>query len=231
MTTQQIYHPGVDHPPRLFEHGLPLDPVLGQEDLDRWAMDPFWEYELIGGALLVRPRHHQLTATDLESFPRFPNWKYELLEGTLIVSPNAPGVWHQSCALSLAMLFRNACPPQLKVMIAPFEVRPVVSSSLQPDVLIARRPIGLKRLTQVPVLVVEVLLPSTKVFDRTKKRAEYQELGVEHFWIVDPAGPSIEVLRLVDGVYEIAAKGVAGQPFEVSEPVPLSFDPQELLDE
>ena len=85
--------------------------------------------------------------------------------------------------------------------------------------------------SDVPVLVVEVLAPSSKVVDRTRKRAEYQELGIEHYWIVDPAGPSIEVLRLVDGVYEIAAKGEAGQPFEVSEPVALSFDPQELLDD
>ena len=141
----------------------------------------------------------------------------------------APG--HQSCAGSLYMMFRNACPPHFKVMIAPFELQPVITSSLQPDVLIARRPFGLVRLTDVPVLVVEVLAPSSKVVDRTRKRAEYQELGIEHHWIVDPAGPSIEVLRLVDGVYEVEAKGVAGQVLEISEPVALSFDPQELLDD
>ena len=59
MSVQQIYHPEVDHPPRLFEHGLPLDQELGQPDLDRLAADPFWEYELVGGTLLVRPRNWQ----------------------------------------------------------------------------------------------------------------------------------------------------------------------------
>ena len=53
MTTQQIYRPDVEHPPRLFEHGLPLDPVLAQEDLDRWAMDPFWECELLEEETLI----------------------------------------------------------------------------------------------------------------------------------------------------------------------------------
>lgn len=195
------------------------------------AADPFWEYELVGGTLLVRSRHHQLTYTDLESFPRFPNWKYELLEGTLMVSRNAPGRWHQCCAGSLYMLFRIACPPDLQAMIAPFDFRPVTTSTMQPDVLIASRPVGLEWLAHAPVLVVEVLSPGTKVYDRTMKRAKYQALGIEFYWIVDPAGPSIEVLRLVDGVYEIAAKGEAGQVFEVSEPVALRFDPRDLLDD
>ena len=116
-------------------------------------------------------------------------------------------------------------------MIAPFEFAPARTRSMQPDVLIARRPVPRKRLTQAPVLVVEVLSPSTKLFDLTQKRAFYERQGVEHLWIVDPAGPSVEALRLVNGAYVVEAKVAAGQVFEVREPVVLSFDPLALLDE
>jgi Uma2 family endonuclease len=88
-----------------------------------------------------------------------------------------------------------------------------------------------KRLTQAPLLVVEVLSPKTRTLDQTAKRAKYQEHGIQYYWIVDPRVPSIEALRLVDGEYATQAKAEAGQLFEVSKPLPLSFDPQTLLDE
>lgn len=231
MTAQPAYDSRVKHRPRFLAHGLPSDGVLTADDLQTLADDPFWTHELLGGALAVHSAEWQLTIDDLESFPRIPNWKYELLEGTLIVSPNAPDSRHQDCVGSLYLLFRQACPPDLKVVIAPFEYAPSRIRSMQPDVLIARRPVPRKRLTVAPVLVVEVLSPSTKVFDLTQKRAFYEREGVEHYWVVDPVGPSIEALCLVDGGYVVEAKVAAGQVFEAAEPVPVSFDPLTLLDE
>jgi Uma2 family endonuclease len=231
MTASPTYHPSVDHPPRFLEHGLPPEGVLTADDLRAFPEDPFWEYELLHGVLAVRSDGHRLTFRDLEAFPRFPNWKYELLEGTLIVSPNAPDSWHQDCAGSLYVLLRQTCPADLKAIIAPFEYVSARTGSMLPDILIAHRPVPRQRLTQAPVLVVEVLSPSTRQFDLKQKRAFYQQERIEHYWIVDPAGPSIEALRLVDGEYVIATKADAGQVFEVSEPVPVSFDPAVLLDE
>jgi Uma2 family endonuclease len=230
MTTQLAYHPFVEHPPRFLEYGLPPDGVLTEADVHAFSQDPFWEYELLHGVLVVRSDGYRLTVRDLELFSSFPNWKYELLDGMLIVSPDAPNSRHQDCVLTLAILLRQACPPDLKVMIAPFEFAPGPDRSIQPDVLIARRPVALKRLTQAPVLVAEVLSASTKLFDLTDKRAFYAAEGVEHYWIVDPEGPSVEALRLVDGEYAVEVKADAGQQFSVSEPVALNFDPVTLLD-
>jgi Uma2 family endonuclease len=231
MSAQSAYDRLVDQPPRFLEHGLPADGALTAEVLHALPEDPFWKYELLDGTLLVSSDFRAITTHDLDAFPDLPNWRYELLEGTLIVTPNAPGLRHQACAGSLYMLLRQACPAWLQVVIAPFEYVPTPVLSFQPDVLVARRPVESKRLTRTPVMVVEVLSPKTRVTDQTAKRATYEALGIEHFWLVDPTMPSIEAFRLVNGSYELAAKADAGEVFEVSEPVPLSFDPVDLLDE
>ena len=37
----------------------------------------------------------------------------------------------------------------------------------------------------IPLLIAEVLSPSTALFDRVKKRRLYQRVGVPVYWIVD----------------------------------------------
>jgi Uma2 family endonuclease len=234
MTAHLAYDSPVDHRPRFLNVGLPEDGVMNADVLHALPEDPYWKYEVLDGALTLSSDYRTFTWDDLQTFPDDPHWKYEVLDGALLVTPNAPGLAHQSCALSLAIRFRAVCPPDLKVVIAPFEYKPEGELSVQPDIMIARRPVGEKLLTQTPLLVVEVLSKRTKQMDLTAKRSLYESRGVEHCWIVDPAvdhgGPSIEALRLVDGEYMIAAKADAGQVFEVSEPVPLRFDPAVLLD-
>ncbi|MGI9064679.1 MAG: Uma2 family endonuclease [Pseudonocardiaceae bacterium] len=102
----------------------------------------------------------EFTVDDLERMPD-DGRRYELLDGVLLVSP-APGVWHQEAAGTLYVLLRAACPPELHVMIAPFEWRGSRRTALQPDVLVARRGdllavAGGEFLGEPPLLVVEVL--------------------------------------------------------------------------
>jgi Uma2 family endonuclease len=231
MTTSLVYDPVMEHPPRFLEHGLPRLESMTADDLNALPEDPWWKYELLGGAMVLTSDSRSFTWVDLQTFPDDPNWKYELLEGALIVSPNAPGLPHQACVGSLYRLLWGACPPDLQVVIAPFDYQPEDETATQPDVLIARRPVEQKRLTRTPVLVVEVLSRSTRTMDRGAKQRTYEARGVEHYWIVDPDGPSIEALRLVDDKYVSVAKADAGQVFTVREPVPVSFNPRDLSDE
>jgi Uma2 family endonuclease len=69
---------------------------------------------------------------------------------------------------------------------------------LQPDVYV----VGPDRLHIVgrtvegpPDLVVEILSPSGIRDDRVGKRAIYREYGVREYWIVDPAGKTIEAIH------------------------------------
>jgi len=52
-----------------------------------------------------------------------------------------------------------------------------------------------------PLLIVEILSPSTRKHDRGVKFQRYAELGVEHYWIVDPDARRVECHRLQDGAF------------------------------
>ena len=52
-----------------------------------------------------------------------------------------------------------------------------------------------------PIVVVEVLSPSTKSIDLTEKRAEYADRHIPEYWIINPVSKEITVLRLDNGAY------------------------------
>jgi Uma2 family endonuclease len=52
-----------------------------------------------------------------------------------------------------------------------------------------------------PLLVVEVVSPSTIAIDYRTKHSEYAVLDIAEYWIVDPIEAKITVCTLVDGAY------------------------------
>jgi Uma2 family endonuclease len=53
-----------------------------------------------------------------------------------------------------------------------------------------------------PLLVVEIVSPSTQVTDYRSKQAEYAVLGILEYWIVDPLQDCVIVCTLVEGWYD-----------------------------
>lgn len=51
-------------------------------------------------------------------------------------------------------------------------------------------------LTVAPNWICEVLSPSTQAVDRADKMDVYRRERVDHVWLVDPAGETLEVFRL-----------------------------------
>jgi Uma2 family endonuclease len=80
---------------------------------------------------------------------------------------------------------------------------------LEPDVIFVsksrRRIVGEKNLTGPPDLVVEVVSESTATLDREIKPKQYALYGVPEFWRVDPFDKTVEIFRLKEGEYELAA--------------------------
>lgn len=74
-----------------------------------------------------------------------------------------------------------------------------------PDVMVVcdRSKIRRNGVYGAPDLVVEVLSPGTAKRDRGYKKTVYERSGVAEYWIVDPAGKSIEVYLLRDGAYTL----------------------------
>jgi len=66
-----------------------------------------------------------------------------------------------------------------------------------------------------PDWICEVMSPSTARLDRTKKLTIYAREGVGHAWLIDPLARSLEVLRLIDGLWTIVATHVDAEVVRV----------------
>jgi Uma2 family endonuclease len=180
-------------------------------------------------SMTLIPQSRPLTRADLDAMPD-DGHRYELIDGSLIVTP-APSSAHQTCVLELSVVLHAACPRDLKVLFAPFDVALAVATVVQPDILVARRSDFTERdLPAPPVLAVEVLSPSTRKIDLTLKRATYEAAGCPSYWVVDPVDPTVTVWELQDGKYVETVRATAGSVVHVTAPFELSFDPADLLD-
>ncbi|MFE0023528.1 Uma2 family endonuclease [Amycolatopsis sp. NPDC059021] len=170
-----------------------------------------------------------MTVRDLEGMPE-DGRRYELIDGMLHVSP-APGRRHQKTGLRLCGMLEAACPPRLEVLIAPFAVRIGDRLELQPDVVVGREEdFTEKDLPAAPVLAVEVLSPSTVLYDLNDKKAAYERLGVPSYWVIDPAEPELTVFELDRyGHYQRVAKAAGDEAFDAERPFPVRIVPNDLL--
>ncbi len=149
-------------------------------------------------SVTVLPRSRPLTRADLDEMPD-DGHRYELIDGTLVVTP-APAYGHQDVVGHLHLALTAACPPELKVILAPFDVALAEDTVMQPDLLVARRSDFTKRdLPAAPVLAIEVLSPSTRRLDVTLKRARFEAAGCGAYWVVDADEPSLTAWELREG--------------------------------
>jgi len=61
------------------------------------------------------------------------------------------------------------------------------------------------RITEPPLLVAEVLSPSTRAEETVRKSMEVAEGGIGQHWIVDPELRSIDVLMTTNGAWDVLA--------------------------
>ena len=180
--------------------------------------------------MVALTRASPFTYEDLQGMPD-DGHRHELLDGMLIVTPS-PGTAHQVCVGALYMLLHQHRRPGDIVMIGPFDYVTSDVTVLVPDVIVARRQdLGTANLAATPLLVVEVLSPSTRRFDATAKRSAYEEAGVPAYWIVDPNGPSMTVLELADGRYQEMATVAGEDSYTASTPFAVPITPARLLDD
>lgn len=71
-----------------------------------------------------------------------------------------------------------------------------------PDVMVVDRVPDDTWVSDAPVLVAEVLSPSTRTEDTVRKSTEYAAAGIGQYWLVDPDLRTVDVFALVDGGWE-----------------------------
>jgi Uma2 family endonuclease len=175
-------------------------------------------------------RGEPFTVDDLERMPE-DGRRYELIDGTLIVSP-APNMPHQRVASVLGMLLEGACPDDLVVFAAPVNIRFSFRSAVEPDVVVARAADSTGvRLTQMPLLVAEVLSPDSVLRDLNLKKAAYERFGIPSYWVVDPDvdQPSLRAFELDGGSYVQVADVTGGEMFKAHKPFSVEIVPERLV--
>lgn len=132
----------------------------------------------------------RFTALDYERLPEgFP---CELIEGQLVKEPS-PTFGHQDVIARLVALLVPRVAPGC-VACAPLDVHLDDFNVLQPDVLVWRSaPDRDAQRVPVPVVVVEVLSPSTAERDRGRKTRLYLTAGAAEVWLIEPTTGAIEV--------------------------------------
>ena len=124
--------------------------------------------------------------------------RYELVDGMLLVSPS-PKNRHQRVVRALFRLVdpyveRHAIG---ETLFAPADLDLRSSQFVQPDLFVLPLDAGRSRggvaAAGIPMLVAEVLSPSSVEHDRVAKRQLYQKAGVATYWIVDLDARAFEV--------------------------------------
>ena len=132
--------------------------------------------------------------------------RYELVQGQLFVNPS-PNPIHQRISRRLERQLEDYFHERSigEVFNAPIDVILTPNDVLVPDLLVVADPshISKRGIEKPPLLVVEVLSPSTRKVDLGVKSRRYAELGVEHYWIVDPERRRVECHRLVAGAFRL----------------------------
>ncbi len=152
-----------------------------------------------------------LDYSDLANTPDDGN-RYEILQGNLLVTP-APSPFHQRVSKRLQRQLEAYFEARAlgEVFDAPVDVILTFHDVVEPDLVVVSDPkqITKRAIEGAPLLVVEILSPSTRKRDRTVKARRYAELGIPHYWIVDPDAQRIECYRLQATTYAQILDGVS----------------------
>lgn len=163
---------------------------------------------------MIQTRPKNLTFEEYLDYDDGTDNRYELVAGELIEMPEASPE-HSDIAEFLDRQFYQEVQRlsrDWKVKSGDVGIRTGVRISRTPDVCVIEgsvwrqlRATSASAVLQVPLLlVVEVVSPGEDNAERDyeDKKAEYEEVGIPEYWIVDPPQSKISVLLLVGRRYQ-----------------------------
>lgn len=172
------------------------------------------------------------TYSDYARLPDDGN-RYEVVDGELLVTPS-PSPLHQRVAFRLAaVLDRYVDRHELGLVIPDVDLLFQTGQFLRPDLLVVpesgRPGITNRGIETPPLLVVEILSPTSGSIDRVKKPSRYGDFGIPQYWVLDPEERCAWVWRFAAGASE--PERVEGElVWEVEgAPEPLVVDLAEVL--
>ena len=156
----------------------------------------------------------RFTYQDYLGFAEEPGYRFEILEGMLIKEPS-PNVLHQRVSRRLHRILEDyfwKYDPQGEIFGAPLDVTFYNHTVVQPDLFYVsgeqRQIIKETRIDGPPSLIIEILSPSTSRKDRLQKLRIYQNVKVQHYWLVNPDEKTLECFFIQNDTYALAAAGM-----------------------
>lgn len=152
--------------------------------------------------------------------------RYELFDGELLVTP-APTGLHQ---VAVMRLYDSVAPfvraNRLgETMLSPADLNLGGDQLSQPDLFVVPRlpPDRSWSAFPNPILVSEILSPSTARFDRITKRRRFQRVGIPEYWVVDLDARAVERWGLQDNRPEILDERLTWLPEGAAEQFELNL--------
>jgi Uma2 family endonuclease len=161
--------------------------------------------------------------------------RYEILDGELFVTP-APVPRHQRVSRNLQWILEGHIRSRRlgELFNSPIDLILSDTTVAQPDLLFirgGRESIVTGRAVEGPPdLIVEILSPSSIRKDRKTKAMLYARFGIDHYWIVDPDGRTIEVYERDGDGYRLATRDEGDEIVRPSIFPGLEIDLREVWD-
>ncbi len=160
----------------------------------------------------------QWTLQEVHSLPDDGN-KYELVLGELFVTP-PPTDEHETILARLSRILDPFVAANgLGMVYHPRAVMRFEGSEVEPDLMVRQAHTdrdGSWDDAPTPILVAEVLSGSTRRRDHVQKRDLYLNAGVAEYWVIDPEGRNVRIVR-AGNADEIAAEQFTWAPKETAE--------------
>jgi Uma2 family endonuclease len=162
---------------------------------------------------------------EFQELPRDGSKRFELIEGEVFMTPS-PNTKHQRAVARLLRVLSDFVEENDlgEVFIAAYDIVFSRWTALEPDLLFIRQDrrsiITDANVQGAPDLVIEILSPSNKAYDRKTKLVAYEKAGVPELWYLDPEERTAEILNLGgDGCYAVTAT-LSGNDAIVSTALP-----------
>ena len=141
---------------------------------------------------------YEWTYSEYARFPDDGN-RYEVIDGEVLLTP-APSPRHQRVAFLFAMeLHKYVNKHGLGEVLPDVDLLFVTGQFLRPDLLVvpanARQGVTDRGVEVPPLLIVEVLSPTSRSIDLVKKPRRYGDFGVPDYWVVDIPHRRVRVFR------------------------------------
>lgn len=161
------------------------------------------------------------TLEEWAALPEDTSCRFELEDGVMLVGP-IPWLRHQRVSGQLAFALQQQLPrPWAAIPAVEVITRTGFAPCVRvPDIVVASDDLidsNPERLSAEDVLIaIEIIEPGTRETDLGRKRLEYAEAGIRHYWVVDPEPPVSLVMPAATG------------EFVTDEPFPIKLDLTDL---